>query len=108
MDHQGGFVTQQDLSEYQVLPGRYISFAYRDFTIHTLAAPAGGGLVAKAMMLLSYFDMTSLDDARWATTVSQALAISIESMSSDYYEKTLMSLLIQHGLNSKVSEYLYR
>ena len=92
MDHQGGFVTQQDLSEYQVLPGRYISFAYRDFTIHTLAAPAGGGLVAKAMMLLSYFDMTSLDDARWATTVSQALAISIESMSSDYYEKNLDEL----------------
>jgi len=92
MDHQGGFVTQQDLSEYQVLPGRYISFAYRDFTIHTLAAPAGGGLVAKAMMLLSYFDMTSLDDARWATTVSQALAISIESMSSNYYEKNLDEL----------------
>ena len=92
MDHQGGFVTQQDLSEYQVLPGRYISFAYRDFTIHTLAAPAGGGLVAKTMMLLSYFDMTSLDDARWATTVSQALAISIESMSSNYYEKNLDEL----------------
>lgn len=93
MDRHGGFVTQDDLSDYKVLPGRYISFPYRDFTIHTLAAPAGGGLVAKAMMLLSNFDMGSLDDARWATIVSQALSISIESMSSDYYEANLTELV---------------
>lgn len=95
MKTQGGFVNLNDLNDYQVLPGRYISFPYRDFTIHTLAAPAGGGLVAKTLMLLSHFDLGSLDDPRWATTVSQALAISIESMSSNYYEQNLDDLVNQ-------------
>jgi gamma-glutamyltranspeptidase/glutathione hydrolase len=85
----GGFVSQEDLSSYKVLPGRYISFAYRDFLVHTLAAPAGGGLVIKALMLMNHFDLAGLDDPRWAVVISQALAISIESMSHNYYERDL-------------------
>ena len=91
----GGFVTLQDLVDYQVLPGRYISIPYRGFNIHTLAAPAGGGLIAKTLMLLNTFDVANMDERRWAALVSQALAISIESMSDNYYEKDLDVLLDQ-------------
>ena len=94
VDH-GGFVTLQDLADYQVLPGRYISIPYRGFNIHTLAAPAGGGLIAKTLMLLNTFDVATMDERRWATIMSQALAISIESMSDNYYEKDLEVLLDQ-------------
>lgn len=88
----GGFITLADLKDYAVLPGRYIHFSYRGYEIHTLAAPAGGGLVAKAMMLLSQFEVSSLSERSWALLMAQALALSIESMADDYYEVDLIGL----------------
>ena len=88
----GGFITLADLKGYAVLPGRYIHFPYRDYEIHTLAAPAGGGLVAKAMMLIAQFEVSSLSERSWALLMAQALALSIESMTDDYYETDLNGL----------------
>ena len=93
MAGNGGYVTLQDLEDYRVLPGRYISIPYRDHVVHTLAAPGGGGLVAKALILLGLYDLSSLDDQRWALLVSQVLGLSIESMSDNYYEKDLAELV---------------
>ena len=92
MARNGGFITLDDLRAYQVLPGRYIHFPYRNYEIHTLAAPAGGGLVAKAMMLLAQYDVSSLSNRSWALLMAQALALSIESMADDYYETDLDQL----------------
>jgi len=93
MAGNGGYVTLQDLENYRVLPGRYISIPYRDHVVHTLAAPGGGGLVAKALILLGLYDLSSLDDQRWALLVSQVLGLSIESMTENYYEKDLAELV---------------
>ena len=93
MARNGGYVTLQDLKDYRVLPGRYISIPYRDHVVHTLAAPGGGGLVAKTLMLLGLYDLSSLEDRRWAPLVSQALGLSIESMAGNYYEKDLVGLV---------------
>jgi gamma-glutamyltranspeptidase/glutathione hydrolase len=93
MASNGGYVTLQDLEDYRVLPGRYISIPYRDHVVHTLAAPGGGGLVAKALMLLGLYDLSSLEDRRWALLVSQVLGLSIESMTDNYYEKDLVQLV---------------
>lgn len=90
----GGFVTVDDLKAYEVLPGRYITFPYREYQIHTLAAPGGGGLVARALQILSQFNVNELSERSWALLVAQALALSIESMSYDYFEKDL-DILIQ-------------
>ena len=49
-----------------MLPGCNISIPYRDHVVHTLAAPGGGGLVAKALMLLGLYDLSNLKDQRWA------------------------------------------
>jgi len=92
MARNGGFITLDDLQAYAVLPGRYIHFPYRDYEIHTLAAPAGGGLVAKAMMLLSQYEVSNLSERSWALLLAQALALSIESMADDYYEPDLEHL----------------
>jgi len=61
--------------------------------LHTLAAPGGGGLVAKALMLLDLYDLSNLQDQHWALLVSQALGLSIESMTDNYYEKDLIKLV---------------
>ena len=92
MRSNGGFVTQQDLADYQVLPGRYISFPYRDLMIHTLAAPAGGGIVARALTILNLYDVAALSDSSWAVLVSQALALSLDAVSTDYEERDLARL----------------
>ncbi len=93
MASNGGYVTAQDLEDYRVSPGRYISVPYRDYVVHTLAAPGGGGLVAKALLLLGLYDLSNLQDQHWALLMSQVLGLSIESMADNYYEKDLIELV---------------
>ena len=89
----GGFVTRNDLSAYRILPGNYIAYRYRDHTVHTLAAPGGGGLVVRALSLLQPFEMRDLNDAEWAVLVNQALGLAIQSMGDDYYEQDMGPVL---------------
>ncbi len=89
MAANGGFVGSKDLAEYKVLDGRNISTTYRGFDIHTLAAPAGGGLVVKALNILESFDLSDFSEVQWAAVVNQALAITINSRAEDPYETDL-------------------
>ena len=89
MAANGGHVTANDLAAYKVLDGRYITTSYRGFDIHSLAAPAGGGLVVKALNILENFDLASLGEAQWAAVMNQALAITINSMADDRAELDL-------------------
>jgi len=89
MAANGGYVTLADLNGYQALDGRYISTSYRDVEIHTIAAPAGGGLVVKALNILENFDMAELNNLEWAAVMNQALALSVRTMEYDYEESDL-------------------
>lgn len=92
MEANGGHVRTVDLANYQALDGRYVSIPYRGYEIHSIAAPAGGGLVSKTLNLLENFDLSELNDWQWAGLVNQALAIAIESMNDDYFEHDLERL----------------
>lgn len=89
MEANNGFVTLQDLNYYKALDARYVSVNYRGYDIHSIPAPAGGGLVVKALNILEQFDLNTISDAQWAAVVNQALAISIRSMRTDYQESDL-------------------
>ena len=85
----GGPVTVADLAAYEVLDGRHITTRYRGYEIHSLAAPAGGGLVVKALNILENFDMAALTESQWAAVMNQALALTINSMANDRAELDL-------------------
>ena len=89
MAANGGYVTAGDLAAYEVLDGRNITTRYRDVDIHSLAAPAGGGLVVKALNILENFDVAALSDVQWAAVMNQALALAIKSMADDPAEPDL-------------------
>lgn len=89
MAANGGHVSAADLAAYRVLDGRYITTSYRGYGIHTLAAPAGGGLVVKALNILENFDLAALTETQWAAALNQALAITINSMADDRAEPDL-------------------
>jgi gamma-glutamyltranspeptidase/glutathione hydrolase len=89
MAANGGHVTLADLNRYEALEGRYVSTTYRDVEIHTIAAPAGGGLVVKALNILENFDMAELNNLEWAAVMNQALALSVRTMEYDYEESDL-------------------
>ncbi len=89
MRANGGHVTADDLATYRVRDGRYISTRYRDFEIHAMAAPGGGGLVIKTLNMLENFDLSNMSNAAWAATVNQALALSVNTMQTDYKETDL-------------------
>ena len=89
MARNDGHVTAADLAAYEVLDGRNITTTYRDYEVHTLAAPAGGGLVVKTLNILENFDLSTLTESQWAAVVNQALAIAINSMDEDRAELDL-------------------
>ncbi len=89
MAANGGYVSAGDLAAYEVLDGRYISTQYRGYEIHSLAAPAGGGLVVKALNILENVDMAALSESQWAAVMNQTLALTINSMAADRAELDL-------------------
>ena len=89
MARNDGHVTAADLEAYEVLDGRHITTTYRGVEIHSLAAPAGGGLVVKTLNILENFDLSTLAESQWAAVVNQALAIAINSMDEDRAELDL-------------------
>ncbi|RZV38304.1 MAG: hypothetical protein EX272_03195 [Chromatiales bacterium] len=92
MAANGGHVTADDLAGYEVLDGRYITTRYRGYDIHSLAAPAGGGLVVKALNILENIDMAALTESQWAAAMNQALALTINSMAADRAELDLIGV----------------
>lgn len=89
MEANGGFVTLEDLKNYKALDARYVTTDYREYQIHSVAAPAGGGLVVKALNVMEQFDLSEMDNVQWATIVNQSLAAAIRTMQTDYKEEDL-------------------
>ncbi len=89
MSANGGFVTLEDLNNYKAMDARYVTTNYRGYQIHSIPAPAGGGLVVKTLNILEQFNLKEMTDAQWGAVMNQALAISIRSMSDNYKEEDL-------------------
>ena len=89
MAANGGYVTTEDLAAYEVLDGRNVTTNYRGFDVHSLAAPAGGGLVIKTLNILENFELAAMTDVQWAAVMNQALALAINSMDEDRAESDL-------------------
>ena len=89
MEVNGGFVSLDDLKNYKALDARYVTTNYRGYDIHTMPAPAGGGLIVKTLNILENFDMAAMTDAQWAAVVNQALSHAVESMGYDYKEEDI-------------------
>ena len=89
MAANGGYVTARDLAGYQVLDGRNVKTNYRGFDVHSLAAPAGGGLVIKTLNILENLELAVFNEVQWAAVVNQALALAINSMAEDQAEMDL-------------------
>ena len=89
MAANNGFLTAEDLQRYKALDARYVTTTYRGHEIHSIPAPAGGGLVVKALNIMEQFDLAGMSDAQWAATVNQALAFAVQSLTYDYKEQDL-------------------
>lgn len=89
MAANGGYVSAEDLATYEVLDGRNITTRYHGYEIHSLAAPAGGGLVVKALNILENVDLGALTEMQWAAVMNQALALTLNSMAEDREELDL-------------------
>lgn len=101
-----GFVTQEDLTNYQALDARYVKTSYRDYEIHSIPAPAGGGLVVKSLNILEQFDLSEMSDNQWAAMVNQALAFAIESMEYDYAEEDLDRVQSKEWAKEKAAQMI--
>lgn len=89
MEANGGYIGLEDLKNYEAHDMRYIKTNYRGYQIHTMPAPSGGGLLVKTLNILEQFDLSQVNDLQWAAIMNQALAISINTMETDYKEADL-------------------
>lgn len=89
MEANDGYVTLEDLNNYKVPDMRYVTTNYRGYQVHSMPAPSGGGLLVKTLNILEQFDLTAVNDMQWAAIMNQALAISINTMETDYKEADL-------------------
>lgn len=92
MEVNGGFVTLEDLEKYKVLDRRIVTTQYLGYDIHSIAAPAGGGLVIKALNLLEPFELSLMNPSEWALLINQALALAANSRYEDHYELDLQAV----------------
>jgi gamma-glutamyltranspeptidase/glutathione hydrolase len=89
MEANGGYVSLEDLKNYEAPDMRYVTTNYRGYQIHTMPAPSGGGLLIKTLNILEQFNLTEVNDLQWATIMNQALSLSINTMQTDYKEADL-------------------
>ncbi len=89
MEANGGYVSLEDLKNYEAPDMRYVTTDYRGYQIHTMPAPSGGGLLIKTLNILENFDLSEMNDNQWAAIMNQALALSINTMETDYKEADL-------------------
>ena len=89
MEANGGFVSLEDLKNYEAPDMRYVTTEYRGYQIHTMPAPSGGGLLVKTLNILENFDLSKVNDMQWAVIMNQALAIALNTMETDYKEEDL-------------------
>jgi len=106
MEANGGFVSLEDLKNYRALDARYVTTNYRGYDIHTMPAPAGGGLIIKSLNILENFDMAAMTDAQWAAVVNQALSHALESMTYDYKEEDINFVQSREWAKEKASEII--
>lgn len=89
IQRNNGFVSKKDLKNYRAKSGRTVSIQYRDREIHSLAAPAGGGLLVKTLNILENFNRGDYNKLEWTLIINQAIALALDSMNDDYYEKDI-------------------
>ena len=89
METNGGYVSLEDLKNYKVPDMRYVTTDYRGYQVHTMPAPSGGGLLIKTLNILEQFDLSKVNDLQWAAIMNQALALSVNTMETQYKEADL-------------------
>lgn len=89
MAANGGYVSLEDLNNYKSIDGRYVTTSYRGYQVHGMAAPAGGGLVVKTLNMLENFELGAFTHAQYAAIMNQAIALSFQTMATDYQENDL-------------------
>ena len=89
MEANGGYISLEDLKNYEARDMRYVTTNYRGYQIHAMPAPSGGGLLVKTLNILEQFDLSEVNDLQWAAIMNQALAISVNTMADHYKEADL-------------------
>lgn len=89
----GGPISMEDLAGYKTRDARLLRFSYRDMEIVTMAAPAGGSILARILTLMDEFNLSSVDEATWARVVSQATAYAVNAWELDKTDELLPAVM---------------
>lgn len=73
-----GILTLEDLANYEAKSSRILSGNYRGHDLHGLWVPSFGTLTIQILQILENLPMSDLQDADWASAVSQAIHIAYQ------------------------------
>lgn len=80
-----GILTLEDLANYEAKSSRILSGNYRGHDLHALWVPSFGALTIQILQILENLPMADLQNADWASAVSQAINIAYQ----DRYKQML-------------------
>ena len=81
----GGYVSLEDLKNYEAPDMRYVTTDYRGYQIHTMPAPSGGGLLIKTLNILENFDLRKNPLTPWLTPEMVDKVRNFETVLNGYY-----------------------
>ena len=66
-----GFITKEDLKNYEVLNSKILSGNYKGYKIAALYLPSYGAITIEMLQILNHFDLKEKTDYEWIRTISE-------------------------------------
>ena len=84
MTRGGGFITRDELAQYQALPAIMVRGSYRGHDLASNYDPAAGHTVIEALHIMERFDLSTMRGADYAAVVGQAMQLALADRSRSF------------------------
>jgi len=76
-----GFITKEDLKNYEVLNSKILSGNYKGYKIAALYLPSYGAITIEMLQILNHFDLKEKTDYEWIRTISESIKLAYKDRS---------------------------
>lgn len=76
-----GFITKEDLKNYEVLNSKILSGNYKGYKIAALYLPSYGAITIEILQILNHFDLKEKTDYEWIRTISESIKLAYKDRS---------------------------
>lgn len=76
MKANGGFVTKEDLDQYQAIDSRVVRGSYRGYDLVGLDVPSAGVVTIQALQIMENFSRAAMSPEAWALAMARSIRVA--------------------------------